>query len=314
MVFKFLVPLGAALVLAGASHAQTALSALSLEARAYDTVISWDQRDWRPAGVVEYVHTPGQIMLDLRAVFAGPWSESLSRLSVNSRDVRVVLPDGTEVEPSASYRYAGQMALSPQSLSASRPRDFPTSPGNIFWNSTFRVPAGTQTIELRITGDEASFSAEVAVPPPGHEVDPASFASFRPGTVRRFREVHLEEGRDTRLLQSMMRAPAGHVFAEIEIEVSATGSNQMDGGQRFNWHTHNFRLVGPDGTTMPLIGERFMRQLLDSQFNGVDVGRSAQRTVLWLVPEGVTDLTLRFAETPVAAVSLASATILDSVR
>jgi hypothetical protein len=233
---------------------------------------------------------------------------------VNNRDIRVVLPDGTEVEPSAGYRYAGQMVLSPQSLTASRPRDFPTTPGNIYWNSTFRVPSGTPSVELRITGDAASFSAEIAVPPPGREVDPASFATFQPGAIRRFREVHLEDGRDTRLLHSSMRAPAGHVFAEIEIEVSATGSNQMDDGTRFNWHTHNFRLVGPDGATMPLIGERFMRRLLDSQFNGVDVGRSAQRTVLWMVPEGVTDLTLHFGEMPVASVSLASATILDSVR
>ena len=301
------------LAAASAAAAQTPLTALEIEARSYETAVSWQQRDWRPAGLVEYVHTPGYVMLDLRAVFQGPWTDNLSRLSVPARDIRVLLPDGTEVEPMGQMRYRGQMTLQSRSLSGNRPRDFPNDAGNIHWNSVFRVPLGTPSIVLRIGGD-AAFSAEIPVPPPQREEDAASFAQFEPRQVRRFRTVSLQDGRGTAQVQSSISALPGHVLASVDIEITGLASNTFDARERFMWHTNNFRLVDEEGQTMWMVGERFMQRLLDSQFNGVDVGRSATRTVIWMVPETLERALLLFGETIVAEVDLSRAVISDRDR
>ena len=298
---------------ASATSAQTPLTALEIEARSYETTVSWQQRDWRPAGVAEYVHIPGHLILDLRLVFAGPWTDSLSRISVQARDIRVVLPDGTEIEPMGQMRLAGQMTLQARSLSGSRPRDFPNDPGNIHWNSVFRIPLGVETVTLRIGGD-APFTTEITVPPTQREEDASSFARFEPRQIRRFRTISLEDGRGTAQALSTISALPGHTLVSVDLSVTGLGPNTLDGRDRFVWHTHNFRLIDAEGRTMPLIGERFMQRLLDSQFNGVDIGRSSTRTVIWMVPEDLAEARLTFGETIVAEINLASAPITDRDR
>ncbi|MCB1407385.1 MAG: hypothetical protein KDK01_14310 [Rhodobacteraceae bacterium] len=299
------------LVVALPAAAQIDLTALSTETRAYETATSWQERPYRPAGVVEYVSMPGSVILDVRMVFDGPWSDEVQRVSVSSRDIRLVLPDGTELGAVGGHPNWGQMTLQSRSLSGSRPRDFPTDDRDLYWNGIFIVPKGTTTATLRLGGD-VRFEGAVTVPGPTREEDAASFATFRPTGVRRFRIAELQDGRGTEAVSSTIPAPQGMVIAEVEIDVSGVMSNQVDGDDRFTWNTHNFRLVDDAGVTMGLVGERFMNRVLDSQYNGVNVGSSTERTVLWVVPEDLTEARLLFGETEVARVPLGTAAITDT--
>ncbi|MCL4675006.1 MAG: hypothetical protein KJZ59_03005 [Pararhodobacter sp.] len=293
------------------ASAQIDLTALSTETRAYETVTSWQERPYRPAGVVEYVNMPGSVILDVRMVFDGPWSDDIQRISVSSRDIRLVLPDGTELGAVGGHPNWGQMTLQSRSLSGSRPRDFPAEDRDLYWNGIFIVPKGTATATLRLGGD-VRFEGPVSVPGLTRPEDAASFATFHPTGVRRFRVARLEDGRGAEAVSSTIPAPRGMVLAEVEIAVEGVMSNQVDGGDRFTWHTHHFRLVDDAGVTMGLVGERFMRRLLDSQYNGTNLGASTDRTVIWLVPEDLGEARLLFGETEVARVPLGTAAITDT--
>ena len=54
-----------------------------------------------------------------------------------------------------------------------------------------------------------------------------------------------------------------------------------------------------------------MRRVLDSQFNSVNIGDTARRTMIWVVPEDLTEARLLFGETEVARVALGSAGVSD---
>jgi hypothetical protein len=289
--------------------AQIELTSLSIQARSYEAATSWQERAYRPAGLVETVRIPGHTLVDVRAVFDGPWSDEVQRLSVSARSFSLVLPDGTELAPIGGHPNWGQMTLQTRSLSGSRPRNFPDEDSDLHWNGIFRVPKGVTSATLRIEDDDATFEGAVQIPPPGPEDDAAAFASFEIAGVRRFRMVQLEDGRGDAMANSTITAPAGMVLAEVEIEVTGVASNQTDGRDRFTWHTHNFRLTDPSGATLGMVGERFMRRLLDSQFNGTNVGDSTERTVIWVVPEGLTEARLLFGETEVATVVLGATAV-----
>ena len=136
------------------------------------------------------------------------------------------------------------------------------------------------------------------------DAPPLPASSIR--SVDRYRVAELEDGSGDDAVLSSITAPPGMVLADLEIEVTGTGSNQADGDARFNWSTSNFRLVDAEGHTMGMVGEQFMRRILDSQFNGVNIGDSTDRNVIWLVPEALTQATLMFGETAVAEVDLGS--------
>jgi len=293
------------------AFAQTPLTALNTELRAYDTIENWQERPYRPAGLVEFVHVPGSIILDIRMVFDGPWTDELSRISVNSRDIDLILADGTEVSPAGGHPTWGQASLQSRSLTGIRPRDFPDEDRDLYWNGLFVVPKSTGSATLRFGGDVV-FEAEVTVPTLSRAEDAASFATFTPTLVHRFRRVNLEDGRGDDAVSSSITAPPGSVLAEIEVEVAGVMSNQIDGDDRFTWHTHNFRLVDDAGQTMGLIGERFMRRILDSQFSGTDVGGTSDRTMIWVVPEALSEARLLFGETEVARVVLGAAPVTDT--
>jgi len=300
-----------ALVTALPAASQIDLTALSAQSFTYETAVSWQERPYRPAGIVEYVNVPGSLILDLRMVFDGPWSDDVQRVSVNNRDIRLILPDGTELNAVGSHPTWGQMTLQTRSLSGRRPRDFPEDDRDLYWNGIFIVPKGTTSATLRIGGD-ARFDGPVSIPGPGRQTDAAAFADFSVTGVRRFRRAELEVGRGDTAVTSSIAAPPGMVLADVEVRVEGVMSNQIDGDDRFTWHTHNFRLVDVAGQTLGLVGERFQRRLLDSQFSGTDVGDDAERRMLWVVPEDLTEARLLFGETEVARVTLGASAITDT--
>jgi len=289
-----------------AAQSTSGLTLSSLKTYAYDSVVSWQERDFRPAGLEEVIATEGMVLLDVRAVFDVPWTEDLTRLSISSSDILLVLPDGTEVQSFGSYEYWGMFHTNASSASASRPRDWPDEDQDLYYHSVFLVPVGTTGALLRLPADdgEPGWEGPVEVPAVSAEQDAAMFAEFTVLDVVRTRTLALADGRDSRAFTSPMTAPEGHVFADLDIEVLAFAANEFDGDGRFYWHTYDFRLTGPDGETYPLIGERFIDKLLDSQFNGVAVGDTADRRAIWLVPEGAAQATLMFGTSPVAEVSL----------
>lgn len=310
---KPIFPLAAALSLAALpALAQTDLTAISLTARAYDQVTSWQERGFRPAGLTEVVRVPGHILLDVRAVLDGPWSDTIERVQAGSRDIRLVLPDGRELEPEGGYQYWGQLGLVPRTISARRPRDFPEADADIHWNGLFLVPEGVTQATLTIASADIRFSGMVSVPKTSTPEGAASFASFTPQGVRRFRVAELQDGNGAGAVPSTLTALPGTVLADIEVRVGGIASNNADGDDRFNWSTSDFRLTDGQGTTLPLVGERFMRRVLDSQFNGVDIGDATERRMLWLVPEDLTEARLLFGETEVARIDLASAAITET--
>lgn len=298
--------------LAQPALAQVDVTALSLITRAYDHVESWQERSFRPAHLVEVVQVPGHVLLDIRLVLDGPWSDSVERVQASARDIRLVLPDGTELEPQGGYQYWGQLSLIARTVSARRPRNFPEEDQDIAWNGLFVVPEGISEATLTIGGNDIRYSTTISVPKTSAPDAAADFASFEPRGVRRFRLARLQDGNGAGAVPSTIAAPPGMVLAEVAVAITGTGSNNADGDERFNWSTSDFRLTDPQGGTLALVGERFMRRILDSQFNGVDVGDTAERTMIWLVPEGLTEARLLFGETEVASVALGSAPVTEA--
>ena len=197
-------------LLALPAAAQVTLTPLSLTARSYESVTSWQERPYRPAGLVETVRIPGHMLVDIRAVFDGPWSDSIERVQANTRDILLVLPDGTELQAQGSYPTWGQLVLQARTLSARRPRNFPDEDQDVYWNGLFRVPKGVSTATLRIGGDDVRYEGPVTIPGPMMDEDAASFARFRPTAVRRFRTVALEDGRGDEAMRSTARNAADY--------------------------------------------------------------------------------------------------------
>jgi len=288
------------------ASAQTDLTLNSLKTYSYDSMVSWHARDWRPAAVLEIADVEGMVFLDIRAVFDVPWTDELTRLSVSSGDIVLRLADGTEIESFGSYQYWGMMRLLPQSISLSRPRDFPEEDEDLYWHSLFLIPEGTTTATLVIPGTPG-YEGEVSVPATGPEQDAPAFAAFEVSDVARFRQIALEEGRDFRRVTSTITAPAGYVLADLEVTVEGLAANEFAADGAFHWFTHSYRLVTPEGETLSLLGERFSRKLLGWQFNGIAIGQSTERRMILMVPEDLAGAVLLFGETPVAEVDLSVA-------
>ncbi len=289
-----------------AAQSTTGLTLSSLKTYAYASVVNWSERDWRPSGVEEIIAVDGMVLLDVRAVFDVPWTEDLSRLSISSSDIMLILPDGTEIQSFGSYEYWGMFHANAASASASRPRDFPEEDRDLYYHSVFLVPEDTTTATLRLPADdgEPGWEGPVEVPSLSAEQDAAMFAEFTVTDVGILGQLDLEDGRDSRAFTSTIPAPAGYIFADLEIDILAFAANEFDGDGRFYWHTYDFRLVGPEGQTYPLIGERFIDKLLDAQFSGVSVGDTADRRAIWMIPEGTMTATLMFGQTAVTEVTL----------
>jgi hypothetical protein len=300
------IALVGALLFSLPAQAEVQLTLQSLKTYAYDEVVSWQERDFRPYGLEEVVAVEGMVILDIRAVFDVPWSDELDRLSVSSRDIALILPDGTEVASFGSYEYWGMMHTIAQGISISRPRDYPEEDEDLYWQSLYLVPEGTASAVLRIGDPEEAvvWQGDVTVPGVEAEQDAAMFAEFRVTDVDRFRVAELEDGRDTTRMTSTLTAPAGQVLVDLEIEVTALSANEFEADGDFQWHSYDFRLTGPEDETFFLVGERFQNRILDWQFNGVNVGEATTRRLVFMVPEGTTAATLRFGMTAVAEVDL----------
>lgn len=302
----------AALSYGSQAVAEPVLTPISIEAFAYERLDNWGHRQMRPAGFAEVTEEPGSVFLDIRGVFDVPWSDALGRIAAQSNKIHVVLPDGTQVEPFGAFDYFGQMHLNPNSISLQKPREFPDKDADLYYHSLWKIPAGTQTVTLRIPS-EASFEGEVAVPPVSEAADAASFADFRVDAVRRFRAARTEQRRAGSDFKGTITAPEGQVMAGVTLTIAGKAANNFAADPKFYWRTHSFRLVDADGNTLGLIGERFMKNILGWQFSSVDVGKSAARTMIWAVPEDLASATLLFGETPVAEIPLAGSVAVTDV-
>ncbi|WP_373353555.1 hypothetical protein [Pseudoroseicyclus sp. CXY001] len=92
------------------------------------------------------------------------------------------------------------------------------------------------------------------------------------------------------------------MLADIEMAVTGLKSNELEQDERFYWMTTDFRLNSPAFGDLPLVGERFMSELMDRQFNGVSVGETALRRMVYLVPEGLPGVELMYGDEVVAEV------------
>ncbi|GGL74420.1 hypothetical protein [Wenxinia marina] len=286
--------------------AQTGLDLISSETAAFDSMVLWNERDVRPIGLTEVARVEGQIFFGVSLILDVPWSDDLQRVSINSSDIKLTLPDGTELQAIGAYDYLGMMELGSPGLSVSRPYNWPESDADARWQGVFLVPEGTSGGTLTFPG-EPGWSGEVTVPAVGREVDAASFAAFTIADVDRYRRIALEDRRAGLDIGSVLTPLPGHVLADVEIEIAPTASNRTANEERFHWSTSFFRLVAADGTTYWPAGERFMDRLLDDQFNGVDPGESATRRVVWMVPEAADVAFLFYGDTMVAQVDLTGA-------
>ena len=284
--------------------AQTGLEPLSIETRAYDSVLVWNEREVRPMGLTETARRDGHVFLDVEATFDIPWSDDLSRISIQGRDVRLTLPDGTEIGMVGGYDYLGMMELGTPGLSVSRPSSWPDEDRDGTWSGVFIVPVGTETATLTLPG-EPGWSGEIAVPAAvEREDDPAGFASFEVTDVSRARRLVLSDRMGDEEVETVLTPLSGHVLVDLEIEVTPSSGNRVSGEDRFHWSTHTFSLMGGDGVSYWPAGERFMNRIMGWQFNGANAGDSATRRVVWMVPESATQAFLFFGETMVATVDL----------
>lgn len=288
------------------ANAQSGLDLKSIETFAYDSMLNWTERSTRPHDAMEVAAVEGHVFFDIRAIFDVPWTDELSRLSVSARDITLTLPDGTDILNFGRYEYWGMMTATSAGVSMSRPRNHPDEDADLYWHALFIVPQGVTTATLTIPG-EPGWQGEVTIPATGPEQVAADFATFQVLAADRLRMVALEDGRDTQRLLSTITAPKGSILADLNLAVTPSASNDTGDSDRFFFRTYDFRLVGDSGENFWPLGERFMDRVLDWQFNGVTVGDTATRRMLWIVPEDVTRATLYFGLTPVAEVDLTAA-------
>jgi len=294
------------------ANADPGLTAKSIEVFTYETITNRQQDEARPAGFHEIAKVEGHRFLHVRGVFDVPWSEELPRLSVNTRDIQIVLPDGSELQPMGSFQHLGRMILTVPNISISRPRDFPAADSDLYYQALWLVPEQTETATLRIGGD-VPFEAEITVPSPVTEPSTADYAEFEVDRVRRYRSVGIEERRGAADAVTLaIVAPENHVLAELSVGINAVAPNNFDAEPRFYKHTHEFQLVDEAGNSYGLIGERFMRTIRNTRYTFAEIGRTDDMVMLWGVPETLEKATLLFAGVPVAEVSLGDAPVLQN--
>jgi hypothetical protein len=308
-IFAFVVLLAATATHPAAADAE--LTAKNIEVFTYETITNRQQSEARPLGFSEIGKVDGHRFLHVQGIFDVPWSDDLSRLSVNTRDIQLVLPDGNEIQPMAGFQHLGRMTLTVPNISISRPRDYPDADADLYYQAVWLVPEEAETVTLRIGGD-VPFEAELAVPAPVAEPSSADYAEFDVDRVRRYRSVGIEERGAWGSLPLAIMAPENHVLAALRVSINVTEPNNFDAEPRFYKHTHEFQLVDDTGNSFGLVGERFLRTIRNSRYTFADVGQTDEMVILWGVPETLETATLFFAGVPVAEVSLSDAPVLQN--
>lgn len=293
----------------GVTAQEVPVTLKSLDLFAYESAPSWQERGMRPAGAVETVKKKGHFLLDVRAVYDVAWSDSLAKINAKSKEVQLVLEDGTKREVEAYYRYFGQLQLGPRSVNMNRPRKYPDEDQDLYFQAVFLVPDGTTKATLQIGGTVGA-STPIEIPAVSQPPRAADFAQISITASRRFRTANTEDKPVTMVLTP----PPGHVFLEAQVTVAAKASNEFDDDPRFYWHTSDFRLVDANHRTLGLIGERWFDRIIDDFFNGIDPGKSKAVTMIWTVPESLDKATLLLGEVPVGEIALGDLEILDQDR
>lgn len=279
------------------------ITPLSLEAHAYPSLVSWQERVLgpRPCCIPEVLSQEGMIFLDVRAVFDVPWSEDLSRFNARAREINVILEDGTELNAIGAYENYGMFKHVPPSASQTRPRDWPDSDSDLHYHAIFQIPAETVGVTFAI-GE--AFSGEITVPPLTEAPTAASFASITATDPRFHASVSAEYTMSGQDVTGLLAAPDGFVFLELSVDVTGVESNDTSGENRFHWRTHNLHLVMPDGVNASLIGQRFQSRIFAGHLNSVEIGQTQTEEMIWAVPKGIEAVALYFGDTQVAEVDL----------
>ncbi|MCB9957641.1 MAG: hypothetical protein H6843_03410 [Rhodospirillaceae bacterium] len=286
------------------------LSVISIETHAYPSLVSWHERDGRPCCHPETLATQGMIFLDVRGVFDVPWSDTVTRFSASSRDVRVTLPDGSQFNPVGSYDYFGMYHFTASSPSASRPNGWPAEDRDLVYQAIFLIPAGTPSVTFAI-GE--SVSAELTVPAVAEAPAAADFAAFQVLNASYLAAVPVSRNQSSQDITGVITAPPGNVFVELEVAITGQQANDPRGQDRFYYHTQDFHLLDPNGRETGRIGERFMDFVMAHQFNSVNAGATDTEDMIWSVPVGIASATLYFGDTPVAEIDLSGLALPDGV-
>lgn len=292
----------------GSALAQIA-TVKAVETAAYSSLENWDEKEGRPLGMVETIAVDGHHILQVAVQLDIAWSEAVDQVRVQSRDIALVLSDGTEVAAFGTARELGRVSTNGPSLSARRPRDFPEKDEDAFYFAYFLVPQGQTEATLKLGGDLA-MEVPVSIPELSQQPTAPEFADVAVRLVRVFKVANTED----RDLTMTLRPPEGHVFVELTLDITPRTANETDGDASFSYATTDFHLGTAEGQSYPLAGQRFMKRVLDSFPNTVKVGDTQDRTILWAVPEDVTAATLYFTGVKIAEVDWAGQQVLDQDR
>lgn len=280
--------------LALAQADQSVLKVLEIEARSYESLENTSVIQTRSVNLQERFGRDGAVLLDVRLVLDVAWTEDLSRVSANSRDITVLLPDGTASEVVGGFEYVGMPMLATQSFSKSRPSDWPEVDEDLHWRGLFMVPEGVETVTLSVAGDYP-LTAQIAVPPPGEPEAALAGANITLAGLNRYRRLQSDQGRDASLINVSHVAPKGMVFLDLDIRVDAVASNSTSGDDYFGFWSTTLRLTDGGDTTFWPVGQRAWSGVSDRRFSSVDVNEAETFQMIWLVPESLTSATLWFA-------------------
>ncbi|WP_071675560.1 hypothetical protein [Nioella nitratireducens] len=196
----------------------------------------------------------------IRAIFDVAWSDDLDRVSVNSSDILLTLPDDEEGRRAVGrYDWYGIYNPSADSISERRPRDWPEETAQAFLNGIWYLPAGSTSATLTIgEADEildVPVNLAVEVSP---VIQPSQTMLFALRGISRVDEMTSEVRYNGTSIPGHLAASAGQILrvAFDATPAFSTDTDAQQGENRAFLRNSWFTLVGPDGAILTLLGSQ----------------------------------------------------------
>ncbi len=196
---------------------------------------------------------PGHHFVYVQAIYDVAWSDTLDRINVSSSDIGILLPGDTEPRQMVGrVSRVGQFDLGGNSLHASRPRDWPASTEQAYLNAVFLVPDTVTTGTLVF--DETGYSQEISLAAEVTEFPvPASMVQINVLGLARVDEVVTEESSGRQQMIGRLAPTLGDML-QLDLQVQALLSNDVEGDNEHFFLNNDFALVGPDNAPLRSIG------------------------------------------------------------
>lgn len=292
--------------------AQSVLAPASVTIQRYDEIVSAEGGSGHYCCAPHVLESgPAADFYHVRVVFDVAFSDTLDRVSINSRDIGLMLPGATEaLRNIGRFDYLGIFEFGSSSVFAQRPRDWPNETEQAFIDAVWIVPEGVTSAAL-VVGEAG---AQLQVPldlnvAAGQPVSPgatlqAAVTGFGAETALAVSDRHNGQDIAGRVV------PAAGQALRLDLAVTpliSTATDAQAGENRFFMYADYFSLVGPSGLPLPFMGYQTgsgLRQRWSISSSWENQPRASEMTLYFMGNPEPGTWTVYFLQDPVAQFNL----------